>query len=107
MTPILGIMASGITKSKLVSDLAVVHNNSPYVTAYPWSAGFGTKYANPSTLPGGLSYGVAFKPQGDAIAVGGYNSPYVTAYPWAAGFGSKYSNPATLPPANSFGVAFQ
>ena len=41
--------------------IAVAHDTSPYVTAYPWSAsGFGTKFANPSTLPPSVGYGVAF-----------------------------------------------
>jgi hypothetical protein len=30
------------------------------VSAYPWSSGFGTKYANPSTLPTGAGYGIDF-----------------------------------------------
>ena len=34
-------------------DIAVAHSTSPYITAYPWSSGFGTKYANPATLPAG------------------------------------------------------
>jgi hypothetical protein len=34
-------------------DIAVAHFTSPYISVYPWSSGFGTKYANPSTLPTG------------------------------------------------------
>jgi hypothetical protein len=30
------------------------------VTAYPWSSGFGTKYANPATLPAGIGRAVTF-----------------------------------------------
>ena len=34
------------------TDLAVAHNNSPFITVYSWSAsGFGAKYSDPSTLP--------------------------------------------------------
>ena len=43
-------------------DLAVGHYSSPYISVYPWSSGFGTKYANPSTLPTGNGRGVAFSP---------------------------------------------
>ena len=43
------------------SAIAVSHNLTPFISAYPWSgAGFGTKYTNPSTLPTGTGYGVAF-----------------------------------------------
>ena len=88
--------------------IAVAHSTSPNVTAYPWSAsGFGTKFANPSTLPPGTGVGVAFSPSGDAIAVAHNSSPNVTAYPWSAsGFGTKFANPSTLPADTGRGVAF-
>jgi hypothetical protein len=44
--------------------IAVVHNSSPRVSAYPWSPGFGTKYADPATLPAGGADGVAFNANG-------------------------------------------
>ena len=90
-------------------DIAVAHNATPFVTAYPWSSstGFGTKYTNPATLPTNTSPGVAFSPAGDAIAVAHYTSPYVSAYPWSSsGFGTKYADPATLPTGNALAVAF-
>ena len=41
-------------------DIAVAHHTSPYISVYPWSpSGFGTKYANPSTLPTGNEIGRA------------------------------------------------
>ena len=40
--------------------LAVAHDTTPFISTYPWSAAFGTKYANPSTLPTGPGRGVAF-----------------------------------------------
>ena len=43
-------------------DLAVAHYTSPYISVYPWSSGFGTKYSDPSTLPTGSGRGVAFSP---------------------------------------------
>ena len=40
--------------------LAVAHDALPRITAYPWSSsGFGTKFADPATLPTGDGYGVA------------------------------------------------
>ena len=96
-----------------VSSLAVAHYGSPYVSAYPWSAGFGTKYSDPGTLPANNGYGVAFSPSGAAIAISHPGSPYVTAYPWTSGtggtnggFGTKYSDPGTLPTGDGNGVAF-
>jgi hypothetical protein len=44
------------------ADLVVGHNTSPYITAYSWSSGFGTKYADPSTLPVSTVFSVAFSP---------------------------------------------
>lgn len=74
---------------------------SPTLSATSWSnsTGFGTKYTNPSTIPGSDAYSVCFAPANNAIAVSTQNSPYIVIYPWSdsAGFGSKYSNPSTLP----------
>ena len=86
--------------------IAVGHDNSPYVSVYPWDAGFGTKYSNPSTLPTGIGYGVAFSPDGTVLAVAHGTSPYISVYSWDAGFGTKYSDPSTLPTGIGMGVAF-
>lgn len=97
------------------SYIAVAHNTTPFVSAYPWSgSGFGTKYSDPGTLPPAAGLGVAFTSAGDALAVvntgfgtPGDSPPYITVYHWSAGgFGTKFSDPGTLPPDKSLGVAF-
>jgi hypothetical protein len=78
--------------------------------AWPWSgAGFGTKFANPATLPAGICYGVAFSGASDAIALAHATSPFLTAYPWTTGigFGTKFANPSSLPAGQGLGVAFK
>ena len=91
-----------------MSDIAVAHTTSPFITSYPWSgSGFGTKYTDPATLPTGNGNGVAFSPSGGDIAVAHLTTPFVTAYPWSAGFGAKYTDPATLPTGQGNGVAFR
>ena len=94
-------------KYQLPQSIAVAHNFTPFITAYPWGvSGFGAKYSNPVTLPTGFGLGVAFSPAGDAIAVAHSVSPRITAYPWSgSGFGTKFANPATLPP-DGINVAF-
>lgn len=86
--------------------IAVAYLASPYVNVYPWSAGFGTKYANPATLPTDFGFEVAFNPADTAIAVAHDVTPYISTYPWSAGFGTKYANPATLPDGQGSDVAF-
>ena len=88
--------------------IAVAHLSSPYITAYPWSSsGFGAKFADPTTLPAGTGYGVAFSPDGSAITVAHSTTPFITAYPWSSsGFGAKFANPTTLPASAGRGVAF-
>jgi len=88
--------------------LVSVSDTTPYVFAFPWdnSTGFGTKYANPGTLPTGAGQGVAFSPDGATIAVSHHTSPWLTTYPFASGFGTKYSNPATLPTSQGKKVRF-
>jgi hypothetical protein len=89
-------------------QIAVAHSDTPFISAYPWSgSGFGTKYANPVTLPTSNGSGVAFSPSGADIAVAHTLTPFITAYPWSInGFGTKYTDPATLPTGAGNGVAF-
>jgi hypothetical protein len=90
-------------------DIAVAHYTSPFVSAYPWTpgTGFGTKYANPGTLPTGIGYGVAFCGSTD-IAVAHATTPFISAYPWTpgSGFGTKYADPGTLPANTGYGVDY-
>lgn len=91
--------------------LGLAHFTTPFVAAYALTpTGFGTKFADPVTLPTGLGYDIDFTDTGDAVGIAHANSPYVTAYPWtSSGFGSKYTNPSVLPDANNgegTGVSF-
>ena len=90
--------------------IAVAHQGTPYITAYPWnkSTGFGTKYANPTTPPTGISNSVVFSPTNDAIAVAHNTTPYISVYPWnnSTGFGTRYSDPTTLPAGTGQDVTF-
>jgi len=92
----------GVAFSGTGNAIAVAHDESPYVTAWPWSgSGFGTKFTNPGILPAGNGDGVTFTVAGDAISVAHWNSPFVTIYPWSgSGFGTKFTNPGILPPSS-------
>lgn len=102
--------AAGGGGGVFTDDLAVGLNASPFVSVYRFStsSGFGTKYANPATLPPALCQDVAFSSAGTDIAVATNDSPYIHVYPWTTelGFGTKYANPATLPGGTGRGVAF-
>jgi len=54
----------GIAFNTAGNLVALAGTTSPFVSAYPWttSTGFGTKYANPATLPTGGGFGVDFLP---------------------------------------------
>ena len=72
--------------------VAVGSTTSPYITTYPWSddTGFGVKYLNPTTLPTGACWGVAFHPSCKTIVFSSTSTPYIFAYKWSAsGFGSQ------------------
>ena len=103
--PILGIIAS--SKSVGSTTIAVAYSITPFISVYPWSLGFGTKYANPATLPNGNGTDVSFSPSGNDIAVSHATTPFISVYPWSAGFGTKYADPATLPTGSGSGVAFK
>lgn len=90
------LLGMGVVKNDV--HFVVTHFNSPYVTAYPFDNGFGTKLSDPSTLPTGIGRCVAFSPDKKFIAIGHETSPYISVYHWSNdGFGSKVSNPGTLP----------
>ena len=90
--------------------LGIAHYTTPYAAAYQWSdvSGFGTKYANPSTLPSGISRAIDFNPDATAVAIAHDGAPYLSVYPWSSsGFGTRFSNPATPPPAgNGYTIKF-
>ena len=48
--------------SPTADAVAVAHASSPFMSVYPWSGhvGYGTKYADPYSLPAGQGNGVAF-----------------------------------------------
>ena len=75
--------ASGASNSAtpaLPQYIAVAHNTTPFITAYPWSvSGFGTKFANPAVGLPDTGQGVAFSPTGNAIAVAHNTSPSISA----------------------------
>lgn len=83
--------------------VAVAGQISPYVHAFAFSAsGYGSKFSNPGTLPGGNCYGVHFHPAGDAVAFASTTTPFVIVYPWsAAGFGTKFADPAVVPTSST------
>ena len=88
--------------------MAVAQGTTPFVHAYAWSnsTGFGSKYANPATLPTGAGRGIAFTNDDAVIAIGHSTAPTLSVYPWSAGFGTKYSDPGTLPTTPSRKLTF-
>lgn len=90
----------GIDISHSSSDIVIGSATSPYIYAYTWTyaSGFGTKYANPSTLP--LTYPKApkFSKDDNVVLFGGGDSTnnYLQAYNFTpgSGFGSKFANPS-------------
>ena len=91
-----------------IETIAVAHSTTPYISAYRFtSSGFGTKFADPTTLPTGAGNGVAFTSAGDVIAVAHTTTPFISAYSFSgAGFETKFYDPATLPAGNGDAVAF-
>jgi hypothetical protein len=102
-------IGNGVAFTPAGDAIAVAHNSTPYIAAYPWSgSGFGSKFANPAALPTNPGYNVSFSKDGNQIAIGhGGASPFVTVYPWSgSGFGTKYADPISAPPGGVLGVAW-
>ena len=98
----------GIAFSPSGADIAIAHLTTPFVSAYPWSSGFGTKYANPTTLPPQAGRSVSFNATGNTIAIGGDSSTTsaLSLYPWSAGFGTQYTGPAAQIGNSVYSVKF-
>ena len=79
---------------------------SPYIAAFPFnsSSGFGTKKANPATLPTGAV--TSIDTQEEEVVLSLVTSPYVSAYPFISSWGTKYADPATLPTGVGQDVSF-
>ena len=97
--------------NRLGNYIAVSAYSSPYIYAYQWSNGWGTKYSDPATLPNGAANGYSSASVagiGNAVVMLSTVSPYLQGYPFniSTGFGTKYSNPATTPSTVNGGVAF-
>lgn len=86
-------------------DLIKTATNSPYLEAYPFdpSTGFGTRYANPSTLPTNGCLDVCITSDNSAVIFAHEGSPYIAAYTYTvgSGIGTKYANPSTAVGASS------
>jgi len=86
------------TVNSNASVVAMVFGQSPFVAAYPFSSGFGSKYSDPSSaLPNSTPVYLAFSKTGSAISIVSQINPFITTYAFSNGFGTKYSNPASLP----------
>ncbi len=89
------------------SYIGIAHSTTPRMSVYPWSSssGFGSKFANPATIPGVIPYGITTNnwryssTPATAICVYGSTSPnQVNMYAWSSsGIGTKYTNPASWP----------
>jgi hypothetical protein len=110
----LGVMNAtgfGFAANKKTSAVLFGGSASPYISAYPFntSQGYGTKYADPTTLPSaasGIHTGSVSFNYGGTLATIVYNStaPYISIYPFSNGFGTKYANLGT--PVVSIAASF-
>ena len=62
--------------------------------------------SDPSTLPTGTGWGVAFDSTGTYLAVAHTGSPYITIYKRSGDTFTKLPDPSTLPTGAGWGVAF-
>jgi len=82
-------------------------NGTPFVAAWPWSPGYGTKYANPDITGLATSVALAVSPDGTVVVVGMNVSPWIAAWKWndVTGWGARYAN-LNIGLAATTGIAF-
>jgi hypothetical protein len=99
----------GISISSQNNAVALGDSGTPFINVYAWNngTGWGTRFANPATLPTGATNNIKFSPSGNDLAVAHATTPRISVYPWSgSGFGTKYANPATVPTGTATKVAF-
>ena len=86
--------ASNSVTPNSLSSISICGNTTPFTQTYTWASGFGTKYANPSTLPTTYCYGVAYNSTNSAVAIGSNSTYFSEVYAWnlTTGYGTKYSS---------------
>jgi WD40 repeat protein len=96
---------ASVAFSPMGDFLAVASYSSPFIQVYPFdlSTGFGPKVADPAVLPTGGPHTyariIAWRPQGDWIAMGLPNSPYLYLVPFNRATAS-FGIPVTLSGSN-------
>lgn len=86
--------------------LAVAQESTPFVTTYGVDVDQFTKLANPSGLPTGNGFGVAFSPDGTYMTVGHRALPYITIYKRSGDTFTKLAKPSVLPAYWAHSIAF-
>lgn len=93
-------VSTNLSKTNVAIGLAV----TPWIGAYTYTgSGWGTRFANPATLPTGTARGVRWDGNSNVI-LGHFVAPFVTAYAWSSGFGTKFANPSPSLPAQALYV---
>ena len=100
------LLGATLPRQPFEKFLAVAHVETPNVTVYGQVVDNFAKLANPTTLPTGTGYAVAFSADGTYLAVGHGASPNLTIYKRSGDTFNKLANPDTLPTGNGRGVAF-
>jgi len=94
------------------SHIGVVHDTTPFLSVYQWTAGdpgtFGTRVSNPSTLPIGNGYGISFTPNKLLVTSSGSAGGVVRIYEWdGSTIGTALSSPSGGPTDNTYAVAYK
>jgi len=86
----------------------VCGNATPFLAAFPFTGtGFGSKVADPASLPSGTQFNLKLNPAGTYLAGCGAVSPYINVWAWTGtAWGTKSSNPGTLPTGATYALAW-
>jgi hypothetical protein len=70
---------------------------APYLQAWTWAAGWGTKFSDPAGMPSN-SQQASLNPTNTAVACASTGTPFMHAYAWSGttGFGTKYAAPSGI-----------
>lgn len=88
----------GRTPPTISTAIVVSIGASPWMQAYTFQNGWGTRYLGVSPIPAGTEgFSATFSNYSDLVGAATNQSPYVSIYDWnnSTGFGSKYADPSS------------
>ena len=106
--PATQVVGSGVCKVNNAGNVVFFSNNiSPFFHAWSFSGStFGTKFANPASLPSFSAYQIFVHPSDKAVCFVSLGNIFIYAWDNVTGFGARFTNPSEITLARTYAAFF-